>query len=720
MTFVTFGLVFGGLAAAGIPVLLHLVMRGRPKKLEFPALRFIRKRFQANKRRFQLKHLILLALRMLILIFLGLALARPTWTIPGTTGSQEAPIAAAIIFDTSPRMNYLSANQTRLDETKNIGQLLLKQFPPESQVAIFDSQRLPGSFQVDFLAARERMERLAVTTVGRTVMESVQEAVKLLKNSELSQKEIYILTDLTEPGWSDFRGTTLQLFLAEMSDVNLHLIDVGIENPLNSSITNIELSEQVLSTRGTLQVDLDLSHIGPKETRTVELFLTAPGEAFPGRKRGTQTVEFPEGFSRLTNVSFRVADLEPGTHQGIVQFTTHDSLANDDAYYFTVHVQQPWEVLIVSPEPINEHAIFLSEALQPTLWQQLGRGSYTVKTVTYPELERLLPQELGGYRAVFLLDPSPLTQACWEKLGNFTADGNGLGLFLGRQAEPPTEFHIEHARELIGMTLNMQANAPDGDVFLAPDQYEHPVLAPFRGIPTDELPWNALPVFRYWQVDQLAEHTEIVVPYSDGRPAILTRSVGRGRLLVMTTPISDPAHGDFWNLIPTGEAFWMFLPLVEGIARHLVGVGDKNFNYLAGQTAIIRPGLERLPGSCVVIPPGGEGLRITPDQNRNLISFSDTLLTGNYRIISGGGTIKLQTGFSVNLTADQWNLNRITSKTLEQLFGSKVTITRDQAKIEREITASRTGRELFPALMILVVIFFCLEYIVSNRFYGTL
>lgn len=715
MTFLTFGFVFAGITAAILPVLLHLLMRGRPKKLEFPPLRFIRQRLQANQRKFRLKHLILLVLRMITLILLGLTLARPLVRFSGTIGSQEAPVAAVIVFDTSGRMDYLVANQTRLDEAKSVGLWLLQQFPKESQIAVLSSQRIPDSFQVDLLAAQERIKRLSVTPAGRPVMESVIEAAKLLQKSELDRREIYILTDLTEPGWPRHLEILFRSAFDHLPEVSVYLLDVGVESPVNATVGPINLSAQVLSARSPLQLDLEFSHVGPKETRTAELYLTNPEE----KKLGTETIEFPEGNSKITNVSFTLTDLPEGINQGVVRFTNNDSLAMDDAFYFTVEVQSPWNVLIAAPEPPEQYSQFLAEALQPTLWQSRGNPSFSIKTVSMASLEQISPQNLLNYRAIFLLDPSPLSPGCWKKLGDFAASGNGLGFFFGRHADPPDEFRNSSARELLGMTLKMQAHAPDGDVSLAPRQYEHPIFAPFRGVSSHDLPWNALPVFRYWQVDHLVEGTEIVVPYSDGRPAILTRPIGRGRLLVMTTPISDSLQQErFWNMIPTGEAFWLFLPLTEGIARYLVGVGDENFNFFAGQLATIRVKTDQLSGNYVVTPPQGDGLRVMSDQNREIIAFSGTEQVGNYRISAGGGPGQFRSGFSVNILSQEWNLARISNERLVELFGKRIQATRDLKKIETGITRSRTGRELFPVLMLFLLLVFGVEYLFANRFYG--
>ena len=67
-----------GLLLVSIPVILHFLLRSRPKKYLFPALRFIRVRRQNNIRRLRLKQLWLLLLRMGVLALLVAAIARPT------------------------------------------------------------------------------------------------------------------------------------------------------------------------------------------------------------------------------------------------------------------------------------------------------------------------------------------------------------------------------------------------------------------------------------------------------------------------------------------------------------------------------------------------------------------------------------------------------------------------------------------------------------------
>ena len=76
MTLINLSLL-AGLGLAVIPVVLHLILRSRPKRIEFPALRLLEARRTANARRMKLRHLLLLLLRMSVLVVVVLALTRP-------------------------------------------------------------------------------------------------------------------------------------------------------------------------------------------------------------------------------------------------------------------------------------------------------------------------------------------------------------------------------------------------------------------------------------------------------------------------------------------------------------------------------------------------------------------------------------------------------------------------------------------------------------------
>lgn len=66
-----------GLGLTAIPVILHLMLRAKPKKFIFPALRLIQNRRRENIQRLRLRHILLLLLRMAVIALLVFAVARP-------------------------------------------------------------------------------------------------------------------------------------------------------------------------------------------------------------------------------------------------------------------------------------------------------------------------------------------------------------------------------------------------------------------------------------------------------------------------------------------------------------------------------------------------------------------------------------------------------------------------------------------------------------------
>ncbi len=67
----------GLLGLVAVPVILHFLMKQKPKKLLFPALRLIEMRRKTNVRRLRLRHVWLLLLRIAIIALLVIAIARP-------------------------------------------------------------------------------------------------------------------------------------------------------------------------------------------------------------------------------------------------------------------------------------------------------------------------------------------------------------------------------------------------------------------------------------------------------------------------------------------------------------------------------------------------------------------------------------------------------------------------------------------------------------------
>ena len=709
------------LAGAGlvvVPIVLHLVMRRRPRRVEFPALRFVRLRHDTNQRQLRLRHLLLLWLRMLAIVLAALALARPSLKLSaGPIGSQRAPVAAAMVFDTSKRMEYRHENRTRLEAAQELALWVLAQLPPESRVAVLDSRRGPAAFQVDLGAARHRIERLETTADAQPIPHVLAEAARLLGESELARKEIYVFTDLTRAAWPLEDAGRLQERLRKAPDAGLYLIDVGVAQPANLALGDLRLSGQIVSNRSTLRIETELISVGIGDKHTVELYLLEPDPngKVPGarrpEKRGEQTVSLAPGQSRA--LEFRVSNLGLGTHQGYVQVLGQDGLTVDDRRYFTIEVKPAWRILIAAPKPENTYALFLREALAPESFRRSGLARFACDVAPLDELPR---KDLSPYAAVCLLDPKPLEPAVWRKLADYVAEGHGLAVWLGRNAEPVKSFNENPAQEVLAGRLVRQARSPEGNLALAPGNLEHPALAAFRGV-ASAVPWSRHPVYRYWQLDALPAGAHVIAPFTDESPALVERPVGKGRAVTITTPVSDDPNRDPWNLLPVGEA-WPFVILANELMAYLVGSGSEELNYRSGQAASLELAADRMAPSYLLTGPDGSQVRVAPDVKQRRLVITSTELPGNYRVQAGGAADGVDRGFSVNLAADQTRLERWTDKDLAQFFGTyPYRLARGKEQIELNVHTGRVGRELFGVLILAAAVVLGLEHVLANRFY---
>ncbi|MCE5269596.1 MAG: BatA and WFA domain-containing protein [Planctomycetaceae bacterium] len=708
MTFLHLSLLAGSVLIA-VPIVLHLIMRKKPTRLEFPAIRFIQTRHDANRRRLKLRHLLLLLLRAAIIGLLAFALARPSVKLGGALGSQEAPVAAAMVFDAAPRMQYRHDNRTRLDAAREFGQWLIRQLPEQSEIAVLDTRLgSPAAFQPDRGAARDRLQRLESVANSQPLPVAIDAAVKLLRQSKLDRKEIYIFTDLSRGAWPTDQVSGMQKSIAALNDCGVYIVDVGVANPVDYGLSELRLSGDVLSNRSSLGIETAVSCVGAAAPRTVELYLL-DSERKP-QKRAEQTCQATAG--ELRPVEFRIGDLGPGTHQGYLRIVGQDGLAADDTRYFTVEVKPAWRVLIAAPKPAESYALFLTEALAPDVFRKRGQARFDCEICDLGELAK---RPLSNYAAVCVLDPTPLEPATWRRLTDFASEGHGVAVFLGRNALPMESFNAPEAQELLAGKLLRQARRPEGDLWLSPQDFQHPILSPFRR-QAGTIPWEMFPVFRYWEFEKLAKGVGVVLPFSDGRPALLERAVGQGRALTMTTPVSDRPSQSPWNMLPVGEA-WPFLILANQTAAYLVGSSTQQLNYLAGETAVLQLDAAARRRSFMLFAPDGQTSPYPADLSRRELPISTTDAIGNYRL-QAGGVAGPNLGFSVNYAAGQTDLNRLADSELASVFGPvRYRLARNTQQIDRDISLGRTGRELYPPLIVLLALFLGVELLVANRFY---
>src|SRR4029078_9845284 len=103
MSFLT-PLFFLGVAALAAPILVHLVRRTRARRVQFPALVFVRQVPQRTIRRRTLQNVFLLLLRCLAILLIVIAFTRPFFIGGSAAKDNSAAGATVILIDNSLSM----------------------------------------------------------------------------------------------------------------------------------------------------------------------------------------------------------------------------------------------------------------------------------------------------------------------------------------------------------------------------------------------------------------------------------------------------------------------------------------------------------------------------------------------------------------------------------------------------------------------------------------
>jgi hypothetical protein len=512
--------------------------------------------------------------------------------------------------------------------------------------------------------------------------------------------------------------------LAAADDVLVYLVDVGVEQPQNWALGELRLSAEALSKNTELTIQAEITNRGPGGQKAAELYLEDHDDQRPiivdgkvqlptAQRRSRQSVNVPADGS--ATVRFTVRGLQPGTTQGRVQIIGDDNLAIDDTRYLTVSVNQAWPVLVV--RGVGADARWLNEALAPYEFRQTDRARFRPEVVAQDELPEKV---LANYDAVCLLDPSPLSAGTAKQLVDYVQEGGGLAVFLGRNAQPQRMNEGRGADLLPGKlgTTWPRRRSSELAVYLAPRNYQHFCLAAFRPISTS-VPWREFPVRRFWELEDLHADANIIVEYDNAEPALVERIVGDGRILTMTTPISDPANvpgRPAWNRLATGINAWPFLLLARGMLFDLVKSGDERLNYVAGQPAVLRRRSRTDPDTYLLFSPhGGRPQEVTADDDS--IVVKTTTAVGAYRLKAKGGGFPVR-GFCVNLPSAASDLKRASPAQIDAAIGpDRYRMFRSREEMEPGIDAQRRGREFYAPLILAVALLLIMEHVLANRFY---
>ncbi len=601
-----------GLLALALPVWLHLRPRRGPPT-PFPAVDLLRRVAIHRASRLRLRRFVLLVSRLLAIAALVLAAARPALTVVRPGGIRAgAALALAVVLDDSLSMLQRGPDGTTAFEDARAKALLeIDRLRPGDAARLVLSGRraravgLDAGFDID--ATRHAVKQAAPSRRGGDLEGALRLAARFLEESPLPQREVVVVTDLSEKGWRD-----RPLPWTPESGIGFRVVRAGPPDaPPNLSVDEVRAFPAGEGTSRDVVVEVLISNHSDAPRKDLEVMLELEGQVVA---RGTVDLEPRAVASKRFHHRFEAE----GLHQGRMLIPA-DALPEDDGRSFAVVVRRSLDVLVVSGDPRpgshRDEAFYLRRALETAT-----PGEVPIRPLVV-DLDAAVASPLAGHDVVFLAGvedpPAPLAR----RLEEFVRGGGGLFVSPGAGG-----IRLEELGEVLpAVVRSVRQNRTDERPFrVSAVNRAHPIFQPFEDGPSG---LEQVEVHRQLLVEPNPMVERIILAEATGGvPLLLERRVDRGRAIMLTTTLDRD-----WTDMPIRPGY---LPLVQRSARYLAGRLD---DMEVDRVEVGRPlpleiadGMQRL----VVVKPDGVEVPFTAKQLAGISSlpFLDTAAPGCHRV----------------------------------------------------------------------------------------
>ena len=680
----------GGLAVA-LPVVFHLIRRTTRERTQFSSLMFLLPTPPRLTRRSRLEHLLLLALRCLVLGLLALGFARPFFR---QAVSNEPPTGAAkrivVLVDTSASMRRANL----WADARAKAEAALRKTSPLDQAAVlgFDRRSIPLVTFEEWSAAPAG-ERVALAT--RRLAE-------------------------TQPGWAASHLGDALITAAEMLADNTGKAPAGPRQIVFiSDLQEGNRLDQLQGYEWPKGVELSLEPVKARNPSNAGLQLVADAE--DGDRKAPTTVrvrvnnaseskreQFKVGWAQANNAGFVGAPVEiyvpPGQSRIVPLPIPAVGIAadrvvlqgDDEKFDNTVFVMPPetarLDVLYLGSDAEKDARrplYFLERAFQDTRRQ-------TVRLLARPPGQPIPAPEAQAAALVVVTDALPDDRAA--AMHDLVAAGKTLLCALRNESGAATL-----ARLLGASTLKLEEARPNGYAMLAEIDFRHPLLAPFADPRFSD--FTKIHFWKYRRLDLAAipgAHT--VAKFDNGDAALLDVPVGKGHVLVLT---SGWTPDDSQLALST-----KFVPLLYSILEQSGAAPPLPAQYFVGD--VVPLALLADPGASALSLRGPDGapIPIAPGET----NFTQTLTPGVYTL----GSAPPAKRFVVNLDAAESRTTPMAADELERLgapIARQVPTTSREAerKVQLQSAELESRQQLWRWILVVTIAVLLFETWLAGR-----
>lgn len=669
-------------AATLIPLIIHLFSRRRVKVVEFSSLRHLKEMQKRQLRRLRIRQWLLLLLRMLIILAVVMAFARPTLK-EGLVGSHAA-VSAVILIDNSASMQRYVSDGLLFDIARDRAAELLKTFSQTDEVSLIGLDRSTDLSGRSFTSAAGASEELARVTIGggrADIQEGLEQALKLLGGAINLNQEVYLISDLQ-------RTSLPESDILRGSDVNLYLVNLPLEENENLGVVALDFGGQLIRPGHDFDLRATVHNYGATESgdKIASLFLDG--------NRVAQT-DFSVTAAGETSVHFTRSVAAAGFHSGFVEISD-DRFPGDNRQYFSFRIPEQFNLLIINGDDAVQ---FLTLALVPPT---LGGQYWSVKEADPDDLAGV---DFNDYDVIVLAGTPNLSDTYVGRIDTFVRRGKSLFFTYGGE----TDIDNFNARWSQTTMVTYDQAVPlnfsrEGYYSFEAIDLDHPIFSVFDfedGRPP-QIKFFALPKFH------IAERARTLISFTGNFPALVEADYGLGKVITFTAPMS-PRYSD---LVSHG----FFVPLVSRIAEYLASdLSSLEVKLYAGSNltrALSSAGTQIY--AVDLIAPDSSLIALPPEEDNGALVVRTGPLTqaGIYRIAASGRDLDC---FALNIDPLECDL---AAADIDQ-FGTALGASEiRQLELNQPMAASiaqfRVGRELWQIFLWIALILLAIEMLLGR------
>ena len=421
-----------GLAAASIPVIIHLLNLKKLQKIEFSTLAFLKELQKSKLRKIKIKQWLLLALRVLIILLVVMAFSRPTLkgvAIGGTTSAAKTSVV--FIIDNTISMSAVDEKGSLLNQAKTAALKLanLLQQGDDASIIFVSDENPDNIFNTSNIEElKKKIEQIKKSDKRGDFQKAILIAGDILKESNNFNKEIYILSDFQKNMMIDFQSLkNIESLFTE--NVRLYTINYSGKIFSNLSIDKIESNTQIFEKDKpvTFSVQLTNHSNNNAENNVVSIFIN-------GERNAQKSFSVESGKSIKIDIESTIKNT------GFVEVQARledDDINSDNNRYLNIYVPDKIPVIIFSDE-ISD-AKFISLALEAS--------DGGILKIDEASLNQIQSYDLKKYSSVILIG-TPV-ESSLQRLKQYAENGGGILIFPSSKEDINSFKNICHVFALI-------------------------------------------------------------------------------------------------------------------------------------------------------------------------------------------------------------------------------------------------------------------------------